>query len=309
MTDNFEKIKVLPAFPVDSFADQSAHYVAEKWASARSDPSRNKVIVPNDPITSVRILRIEERGNGGRAYKVLLDDKYLVDLREDVVIDTMLKEGIAPGGIINNKLIWVKHNTQMRLVIVDSILHKMIQEYESKSSLKPIKGALVPGKIYQDKKKNRSLFIGYINSVVYHNDDKKNIQFRMNTGHPANQPTFNYETTKLGKSLLFLSLYEHQNYKVDFTRTSFENKKSHTFIEEVGEHPVPDDVLVKIRRDAVGHIKKLLVEVSQKNNSIWPQTYWDLHNHIIALSTNMHMHWANEPAPELFDIKPLLLVI
>jgi hypothetical protein len=78
----------------------------------------------NNPITNIRVAGLETRGNGGRAYKVVIDDLYYFDLREDVLLEAMIECGINKGGILNGEYIWVKIRSHMKLIRVGSPLHK-----------------------------------------------------------------------------------------------------------------------------------------------------------------------------------------
>lgn len=56
----------------------------------------------NDPIEEVEVVSLVLRGNGGRAWKVLIDGTFYVDLREDVMLDALrhgmgVKKGMLKG--------------------------------------------------------------------------------------------------------------------------------------------------------------------------------------------------------------------
>lgn len=118
--------------------------------------------VDNKPITNVRIIGLERRGNGGRAYKVLIDDLYLVDLREDVLMDTMNQHGIDPGRKLKGRYIWAKIGSQTKLIMVEGEVEKELQtatdikEQQHKIESKD----LVVGGIYKMKSK-AMIFFGY----------------------------------------------------------------------------------------------------------------------------------------------------
>ncbi len=87
-----------------------------------AEPIKN--VVPNDPIPYVTILGFECRGNGGRAWKTLLPNGHLVDMREDVLLEAMHKAGIEKGGKINADFVWSRAGNQMKLIRVDSPLYE-----------------------------------------------------------------------------------------------------------------------------------------------------------------------------------------
>ena len=118
--------------------------------------------VDNKPIDNLRIIGLERRGNGGRAYKVLIDDLYLVDLREDVLMDTMNQHGIDPGRKLKGRYIWAKIGSQTKLIMVDGEVEKELQKTtEIKEQQREIESKdFVIGGIYKMKSKVM-IFIGY----------------------------------------------------------------------------------------------------------------------------------------------------
>lgn len=118
--------------------------------------------VDNKPITDVRIIGLEQRGNGGRAYKVLIDDLYLVDLREDVLMDTMNLHGIDPGRKLKGRYLWAKIGSQTKLIMVQGEVEKELQTaIDIKEQQREIESKdLVVGGIYKMKSK-AMIFFGY----------------------------------------------------------------------------------------------------------------------------------------------------
>ena len=157
---------VIPAFCCDS-TNPKTNETAKKWAKqskvwdyetsswTKTDHKEHIITRKNTPIDGkqIRIIGIDMRGNGGRAYKVLIDDTYYFDMREDVILDTIFKYGINKNGILNGKFLWGMNGSQMKLILEGSDLHKeLIEANERKKkqkSLKKIKNAdLVVGGIY-----------------------------------------------------------------------------------------------------------------------------------------------------------------
>ena len=62
--------KVTPTFVVE---DGKSLDSAIRWSGLKKPRT---VTLPNEPIKNVKVLNLETRGNGGRAYKVLLNDKF-----------------------------------------------------------------------------------------------------------------------------------------------------------------------------------------------------------------------------------------
>lgn len=80
---------------------------------------------PNTPKDGYRVVSAEQRGEGGRAWKVISPEGYLVDLREDVFLPILLREGLPKTGMIPAKLQWCQSGSQLRLEEVGSEQHKL----------------------------------------------------------------------------------------------------------------------------------------------------------------------------------------
>jgi len=120
------------AFPVsDQLVARGAKTVenAQHWAAGyhpRPDDSRLKGIeVENTPKDSYRVINAEQRGEGGRAWKVITPEGYLVDLREDVFLPLLLREGLPKSGIIPATFQWCVNGSQIRLERVGSKAHAL----------------------------------------------------------------------------------------------------------------------------------------------------------------------------------------
>ena len=92
----------------------------------------------NKPISGLRVLSLEHRGQGGRAYKVVTPDGFYFDLREDILLDTMKTEGVAPGGILRGQYIWARVGAEMKLVRKGSELFRALLEASERSILSAI---------------------------------------------------------------------------------------------------------------------------------------------------------------------------
>src|SRR5579885_3656062 len=264
------KQKVTPAFPVDSKDDKTMKRAID-WATQDGwDYTTNKrkvkkhdtKEVENQPLNHVKVLSLEERGNGGRAYKALIDNFY-VDLREDVLMDTLLQAGVEPGGLLKGEYVWAKMGSQMKLVRVGSELHRLIVEFDSKKDMKPVgKGDLEVGGVYQDRKKNKAIFVGYVNTVVFKSkSDKPSYQRR------GEKVTFDFTHKPIKKAMLFYEVYDFEKLEKNIKEMkkserdySYKIKKSHTYIEKVGSVKIPDDIVEFLRNKAVKEAKEKVLE-------------------------------------------------
>lgn len=152
---------VRPAYVADS-KNKKTNKTGEDWSKQTGyktkilDPS--KETLKNDPIDNVRVVCLEFRGQGGRAYKVIVNDKYFVDLREDVLLDAMLCEGIDVGGRLRGKYIFAVVGSQMKLIRINSALYDAVKKSTDMGKLKDIK-TFEPGRIYS-RKSGEYIYVG-----------------------------------------------------------------------------------------------------------------------------------------------------
>lgn len=164
------KAIVSPTFVTDS-TNLKTQKTAEYWAKRRDrqwDPEKRKYIElketyyveesDNTPRTDVRIIDLDIRGHGGRAYRAVVDGKYLVDMREDVILDAMINLGIGKNATLPGEYVFASVNSEMKLIRVGSLLHAKMVESTEFNKKKKIE-VLVPGGIYQSKTKT-ILYLG-----------------------------------------------------------------------------------------------------------------------------------------------------
>ena len=163
-------ITVVPAYPT---IKETQEETAKSWTnnSSRvynSEKMHYEYVTPSDPIvaenkfSSLSIIDLECRGNGGRAYKVILPvegSNLLFDLREGPLLDMINTLGIKPGGCIEGEFEFVMNKSQLNLVRVGSSIWneaKRISE-ASKVSANDYK----VGAVYSDKSRsNYWIYLG-----------------------------------------------------------------------------------------------------------------------------------------------------
>lgn len=164
--------EVRPAFFTDAAASQD---VALRWAEGDSygyragvrrltkKGAKQIVSVPNEPFHELQLVNLVFREEGGRAYKVVTPEGYLVDLREDVVFDLLMSVGAKKGGVFNGNFIWGRNSSQMRIVLVGSTLHQECVEGTQRKKLKKIPNKdLKVGTVYRTKSGKTSIFRGWM---------------------------------------------------------------------------------------------------------------------------------------------------
>jgi len=123
--------------------------------------------IDNEPIPWLRVVGLDIRSEGGRAWKVLTPEGYLVDLRDDVLLEVLFNKGVPKGGKIKGPFQWVKLGSQMRIVLVKSTMYKAIQksqEERAKKKARPrMKAAdLVVGGLYSTQMGSIKLYFGRV---------------------------------------------------------------------------------------------------------------------------------------------------
>lgn len=150
--------EVLPTFVADPSKPKTVE-TGISWASVCKDDKIIQEILDNKPF-HIRILSLEKRNQGGRAYKAILDFKnYYVDLREDVLLDAIIESGISKGGIPNAEFIWGKVGSQMKLVRVDSELHSELIKTTEDGKKSKVSNVEIGG-VYKNKKGEFSVYLG-----------------------------------------------------------------------------------------------------------------------------------------------------
>lgn len=163
------------AFPVDKNKDQST---AITWASEKictnsnvqnwNDRTYKKVdgvkFEYDNKFDNLVIEDLSKRGNGGRAYKVVINHdnkKFLVDFREDAIMDVIKHTGINAGGKLNGEFSFIKEGSQTNLVRIGSKMYERFLDVQEKNNTETFKmKELIPLHIYKDKKDDLYLYLG-----------------------------------------------------------------------------------------------------------------------------------------------------
>lgn len=120
----------------------------------------NTILKENTPLSNVRIVDLDIRGKGGRAYRALVDETYLVDMREDVMLDTMINVGMGVNATLPGEYVFAQIGSEMKLIRVGSKLHELMVESTEFGKRENI-DTLIPGHIYSSKTKT-VLYLGEV---------------------------------------------------------------------------------------------------------------------------------------------------
>ena len=151
---------------------EGGEYVEGKGWTAHA-PATDIIERDNSPIDNIRVISLEVRSEGGRAYKVVTPDGFYFDLREDVLLDTMLNNKIEQG-VLGGSYVWAKVGSQMKLVRVGSELHEALIEADARHRNAPLsKTSFVIGQCYRNKKGDNRMFLGEFATLEVQVEEEK----------------------------------------------------------------------------------------------------------------------------------------
>lgn len=314
-TINKKEVKLHPTFPIETGNKKSLE-TAIKWSTSYNQKIYSTENIDNSSIKNVKVISLEHRGQGGRAYKIQID-KFLFDLREDVLVDIMLEVGIQPGGILNGEYTWAKIGSQTKLIRIGSDLHKMITNYKDVKEAKPIsKNNLEIGGVYKDRQGFDYIFLGSINTTALKATDKDLPDFAINNNssiyfNDSKKASLKFKSVFDKNAMLFIKTYggDYNSYfdkaiKPD-SQYVLEIKKSHSLISKVKTLKVPDNFISKIRdvnllfiKDRIGEFAK---QVPIKFSSNPRLSSWRLQDDIEYFSKYLNMYSVDESPVKIFD--------
>lgn len=193
--EKVEGQEVIPAFISDA-KNEATLETGRTWARRyRYVTSKDDITGPefvgreNKGVGGYRILDLEVRSEGGRAYKVVSPEGFYVDLREDVLLDTIQEVGISPGGILNGTYLFATVGSQMKLIREGSSLHSELIEATTRRNTKKISGKeLEIGGVYATVGGAMFVFGGFVDTVY--------IKATYNRGYYHTNASYTFDTPK-----------------------------------------------------------------------------------------------------------------
>lgn len=256
---------VIPAFPVDA-TNEKRMRTAVNWAERRGNTSyleRKKAIVikrKNTPFNWLRILALDVRYGGGRAWKVVDRDGFYFDLREDVLLEIMRHYGIDKNAEINGEFIWAVVGTETKIVRIGSSMHSKLIEATKMHNSKILNSKeLTPGDICQSKSGDKAVFLGWVagKDITLHCESSWH-------GYLKGQQLDSYKFTSskfkkrslwyrvIGNDLsqleanIISDLERNEPVRQHYWPLRFEVKKNHVFRKVIGSVKVPDDIVQQV---------------------------------------------------------------
>lgn len=261
-----KKVTVFPAYPCDTAnpknlesgrvwaEDGCFSYSWEGGKRIETEVAKIQEEVFDNKFTNIQVVSIEYRRQGGRAYKVIVNGKYWVDFRDDVLLDVLIEAGVKKGGVLNGEYVFARVGSQMKLVRIGSELYKKLTENTKRRKLGKISNDdLKPGRVYLTKSGDEILFLGWISTVEFKTKKEKYNQNWYNGTKEVFDKAIRVKKALLmweGKPEDFLNqLGEKVN---DFHYFYLKIVKNHSFVETSDKHiKIPTNVLEKVKQSLI----------------------------------------------------------
>jgi len=203
-----------------------------------------EVTMSNSPI-KLRVVGLERRSEGGRAYKVITEDGLYFDLREDVLLETILNCGIEKGGVLCGTYVWAIMHTQMKLIRYESTLYNEMLVAAERGKLKKIPNKdLIPGHIYRTKSGDKKLFLGFAREggkkrSIWLDDEYwvKDLAEHFNQQILRQNPDIRYSNYRQVSSMSSHSFVEDLGISVDVPENFVEIINEHRLCKRDGRNP------------------------------------------------------------------------
>ncbi len=140
-----QTITVIETYPFNPDSKSNTRDNARRWGQqgwGKGNDFEPPIFEFNNKPFSIKILKLEYRGRGGRAYKVVDDNGRLFDFREDQLIEAIKHTGIDSGGHVKGTVVWASVSSQFKLVLVEGDTYKSL---ETASQTKKLKKTAITG--------------------------------------------------------------------------------------------------------------------------------------------------------------------
>ena len=309
--DIIEKIEgeVSPAYISDA-KNLKTMETGIKWVDAdygEWDPVKQRNIKPdkkltrqvpmqNTPIT-IQIVNLEHRSKGGRAYKVITPEGFYVDLREDVLLDTL-----RSSTIINGKpdctYVWGKVGAEMKLVRIGSRLHQELLAANELDKVEKVKPEdLQVGEIWENKAGEKACFLGWVNTKVLTLNPKRREYAKPQIVASISDEklmawfTWPWDDPKLNKGFDRIKI---EPYYISF-------KKSISYKTKLGQKQVPENIFERIRRTAKEQTERYIQDTIKRNaekRDYYTNKKENPKQHLTEYYSQLFMRAVGEPEPK-----------
>lgn len=277
--------------------DAKSLKVAQSLLKGYARPTPTSIEVDNNPIKDIRLFSIKRYGSSTQI-KVVINN-YLVDLKDDVLLDALIKEGCKVGGVLPGEYVWAKIGSSTRLVRIDSEIYNLILDYNNKKNMPLIpKKKLEAGGVYKNKRGDVFVFVGFVNTTWY---------------KPfATIKKFNFTNQNIKNGMLFCNLLANEEPSclnetayLEADNYRFVVKKEHNLIEKIDQVEIEPDLINKIRLANLKKMKKNIMQFSTENKKSVINTNY-LEYILMSRSRLINLYKVGDSPVELFDVKKYL---
>lgn len=257
---------VVPAFVVDS-KNPNTMQTAEEWASRARFVNGNKIKAevkkisrPNKPFVDPLINSLEHRGQGGRAWKTIVDNDFYIDFREDELLWVIQNKGVRPGGVLNGEFVFGMAGSQMKLIPVGSPLYQeLLESTKFKKKKKISNKELKAGHVYRNRDSCEYIFLGWVSHYSFETcmQNERNISSVFGRGYTQKYLLDKIKKNKSKHGLWFeIRSYKKNESPLDVLKkgkflSSFTIQKTKTVYEDCGLYEKPNEVdLLAIKSEA-----------------------------------------------------------
>lgn len=198
---------------------------AMRWARGYDREAKGVTVTerPNSPIATLEIISLDIRSEGGRAWKVLVDGLYYVDLREDVLLDTLKNGKGVTKGEFHGPFQWCGVGSSLKLVRVGSQLYQAVVEAGARKASKNVKGGeLVLGGIYENRKGETFQYLGLVDCERYLEKNTKE-RYRSSYGRGTWKPDLTLDKVRGQQLWMEIPAYWQGSTKEFWTRGDIRN--------------------------------------------------------------------------------------
>lgn len=222
------------------------------WRDRSVQPSVE--IRKNIPIKNVKVCSTGW-GKSGPVYNVIVDGIYAT-CREDLIMNSIINEGVEKGGILKGEFIWAKIGKTMDLVRVGSAVHASMVESTRRRDLPKLKMKdLIPGNIYMSRQGDKYLFL----------DRVKTHELKIKYNYNPYNIIYNYD--ELSTGILLINIDDNADLTIDKCQIS----KTHSLVECVGSADTTG-IFEKVRSLAMEKIGEFAVRLGNETNNKYNST-------------------------------------
>lgn len=280
--------------------------------NVQAKPLGSKLETKNNvPLTDLQILD-SVPGSFGTHYMVLINNNQVIDIKDELLIDIIRNSEITNNGVVSGQFIWAKIAGHLKLIRVGSQLHSDVQDSHNKKFNPKIKNSQFEiGGIYRSRNGTTQVFLGNVRSTIYYLKYTNNSHalFDYNVDYDK-QYMFFAEITrwnnKKNKKLSDL-IGDDWNINENNSLVRYDLKRSHSFIEKLGNIEVPENMISEVRTMYKSKVAKYLGSVDMKAaHGVNAPMYSS--SRISGDSMFLNMYAVGSEKVKLFDVNQYLML-